>query len=289
MPSGLQPRLTYQLPHEKTLCFAKAIGRSATNTLLGRNLMLAEEGLLSAFERAYDLIAADVHASLQRAPHHLHFDTAAWSERMKEIIRKPLRAALAAGAMAEWDLFNPRKSSEIEWLKRGGKKPSTTPPDVMQAVDDYLDETMHKPLWKDMAETVQKDLEKALKGGLKAGKHGKDLEDAVLKKVGPDENKSRAKRAARTMATGSVNAGAQKARDKLAKQGKIKGKEWRAMFINTREDHADADGQIVKHDEPFVVGGEECMYPGDPVLSIEQVANCQCLAASVPADEIPGG
>lgn len=44
----------------------------------------------------------------------------------------------------------------------------------------------------------------------------------------------------------------------------------------TRETHAEADGQTVPLDQPFTVGGEQGMYPGDPDLSDEEAANCRC-------------
>jgi HK97 family phage portal protein len=53
-------------------------------------------------------------------------------------------------------------------------------------------------------------------------------------------------------------------------------KEWIATRDDrTRDDHADADGQIVDLDEPFIVGGEECDTPGttgDPA----QDCACRC-------------
>jgi len=54
-------------------------------------------------------------------------------------------------------------------------------------------------------------------------------------------------------------------------------KEWVASISDrTREDHAIANGQVVKMDEPFIVGGEQLMYAGDPSGSAEQVINCRC-------------
>lgn len=61
-------------------------------------------------------------------------------------------------------------------------------------------------------------------------------------------------------------------------------KEWSSVFIETsRETHMDADGQQVPIDEPFVVDGEELMYPGDASMgaSIGNVANCLCAVIFV--------
>jgi SPP1 gp7 family putative phage head morphogenesis protein len=52
-------------------------------------------------------------------------------------------------------------------------------------------------------------------------------------------------------------------------------KEWIATRDDrTREAHADADGQTVGLDEPFVVDGEELDTPGDG--SAANSANCRC-------------
>jgi hypothetical protein len=45
----------------------------------------------------------------------------------------------------------------------------------------------------------------------------------------------------------------------------------------TRDDHAKAGGQGAPlQDGFFVVGGERCRYPGDPMLSAKQRCNCRC-------------
>lgn len=63
--------------------------------------------------------------------------------------------------------------------------------------------------------------------------------------------------------------------EEMGMQG-IEQKQWLAIFSNTREDHAEADGQIVAINEMFVVGGEELEYPQDPSGSAGNVINCQC-------------
>ena len=56
-------------------------------------------------------------------------------------------------------------------------------------------------------------------------------------------------------------------------------KMWIAVLDDhTREAHADADSQVVPTDQPFIVGGEELMIPGDTSLgaSLENIIQCRC-------------
>lgn len=58
----------------------------------------------------------------------------------------------------------------------------------------------------------------------------------------------------------------------------------------TRPDHVEADGQIVGMDEPFEVGGDELMFPGDDSLGadVDQLANCRCSCTYDMADGVDG-
>lgn len=55
----------------------------------------------------------------------------------------------------------------------------------------------------------------------------------------------------------------------------------------TRQEHLDADRQEVPQDEPFVVGGEEMMYPGDISLGASgwNTINCRCTMINFIKDE----
>lgn len=55
-----------------------------------------------------------------------------------------------------------------------------------------------------------------------------------------------------------------------------------------RPAHAEADGQTVALDAPFIVDGEELQTPGDPDGSDGNIINCRCSAAYVlvPADQL---
>jgi len=54
-------------------------------------------------------------------------------------------------------------------------------------------------------------------------------------------------------------------------------KVWLSSFApDSRDTHNAADGQRVDINEPFIVGGESLMYPGDPAGSVSNTVNCLC-------------
>ena len=62
-------------------------------------------------------------------------------------------------------------------------------------------------------------------------------------------------------------------------------KEWVASRSErTRPDHEEANGQRVKIDDSFIVGGEYLLMPGDPSGSAEQIINCRCAQIYVLPD-----
>lgn len=84
-------------------------------------------------------------------------------------------------------------------------------------------------------------------------------------------------RTARTAVTNAQNAGRQDAAEELESMGCVIKKTWIATHDDrTRPEHLEADGQQVDLDEPFVVGGEELMYPGDSSGSGWNTYNCRC-------------
>lgn len=59
----------------------------------------------------------------------------------------------------------------------------------------------------------------------------------------------------------------------------VVGKEWMcSMDSDSRKWHKEANGQVVPIDEPFLVGGEKLMHPGDSSLgaSAKNVIQCRC-------------
>lgn len=91
-------------------------------------------------------------------------------------------------------------------------------------------------------------------------------------------------RAARTAITEAENAGRQAATEELEAKGVIMAKQWLSIIDGrTRDAHIDADGQEVANDEPFIVGGEELMFPGDKSMGASgwNLYNCRCTRVGV--------
>lgn len=66
-------------------------------------------------------------------------------------------------------------------------------------------------------------------------------------------------------------------------------KEWLSLSDErVRDDHRDASGQVQPMDEPFLVGDDELMYPGDPTGSPEEVINCRCTVLHRVVEPSPG-
>lgn len=63
------------------------------------------------------------------------------------------------------------------------------------------------------------------------------------------------------------------------KARRVNVKRWDAVGDDKMRDwHADADSTIIEVDEPFIVNGEELMYPGDTSLgaTASNIINCRC-------------
>lgn len=95
-------------------------------------------------------------------------------------------------------------------------------------------------------------------------------------------------RAARTIVNGTENKARHDAAEKASEKGVIMGKCWVATNDSrTRDWHAKAwsdygdKENAIPIDEPFIVNGEEMMYPGDKSASASNVYNCRCSHKNV--------
>lgn len=137
-------------------------------------------------------------------------------------------------------------------------------------------------LWKESVES--------LATGVRHGEDYRQLRDRLREtfhRDGTELGASRAMRIARTEVQAAVNRGTQDAVQALPAGRRPGYKTWLAADDSrTRPAHASADNQTVAVDEPFDVGGELLMYPGDPAGSAGNTVQCRCAVAYLDA---PGG
>ena len=132
-------------------------------------------------------------------------------------------------------------------------------------------------------ETTKDALAKTLDEGVSLGESGAKLQDRIKETfaalAGDDIANYRARMIAQTETISSINEG-----QLLTYAGEgVERKEWiSTMDDKTRDAHAAANGQIVAVDQPFIVDGDELLYPGDDSeTSAENTINCRCGIAPV--------
>ena len=107
----------------------------------------------------------------------------------------------------------------------------------------------------------------------------RDRVQAVLTSTGTPYWRNRAVTVARTETMGAVNAGAfaGAVRDAEARGDVAPFKVWLSTEdARTRPTHVEADGQRTLLTSPFVVGGAQLLFPGDPRGPAQEVINCRC-------------
>jgi hypothetical protein len=135
---------------------------------------------------------------------------------------------------------------------------------------------------KQAIQIIREATQEAVREGIASQAALGKLIQARITEQGGVLSRARSRVIARTESHASANAATQEA---AKATGLAMQKEWvSSSGARTRDDHRDADGQTVPLDMPFVVGGEELMYPGDPRGSAEQVINCRCASVHVVVD-----
>lgn len=116
----------------------------------------------------------------------------------------------------------------------------------------------------------------------------RDRIDSVMSTTGTARWPNRATVVARTEAIGALNAGRHDAFSALAElePDTVFERLWLATDDSrTRETHRLADGERVPIGAPFIVGGFELMFPGDPLGPPQEVIQCRCVALLVEQGE----
>jgi hypothetical protein len=132
-----------------------------------------------------------------------------------------------------------------------------------------------------VTETVRAQIVRQVEKGQAEGL-GTDAIARLIRKRIPAYSLTNAARIARTETHGAANY----AMHETAKQtGLTLVKEWvAAEDKRTRTEHINANGQTKAMDEPFIVGGEPLMYPGDSSGRAWNTINCRCAVIHRLAD-----
>ncbi|HEV2579401.1 MAG TPA: phage portal protein [Ktedonobacteraceae bacterium] len=136
--------------------------------------------------------------------------------------------------------------------------------------------------------TTLTDLRQALATGVAAGESipelAKRIDQLYLTQIIPNRSTN--------IAQSEVCAASNWASHQAASQsGLTLNKVWLATEDSrTWPDHADADGQKVALDQPFTVGGEQMMFPGDSSMgaSAKEICRCRCTQYYERADATTG-
>jgi len=110
--------------------------------------------------------------------------------------------------------------------------------------------------------------------GIVAHKTWGEMRGGIVQEFGAMKE-SRAANIATTESTKLFGAGGQAFRDVAG----IPNKQWIVSWINTRDSHAAADGQIVKNGAKFKVGADHMDFPGAGGVAAEN-CNCNCCAVA---------
>lgn len=131
----------------------------------------------------------------------------------------------------------------------------------------------------DISETTESQVRGVLASGMATDIGSVRIARNIVARTGGLIGRARAATISRT----EVHSAANMAQFEMASEvGVSLKREWIAGNDDrVRDDHANADGQIVGPDEPFTVMGESLMYPGDPSGSPSNIINCRCVVAFI--------
>lgn len=197
-------------------------------------------------------------------------------------VELPEEEELIAASVAGISQAEERTAAAEEFLERYPGTPDIfveMPPEMQEEIVEFL-KGRQVESWQEITETWRKRIEKRLAAGGSPRELVRDVRSMIK---GGEAYKNQAATIARTEATGSMNSGAQNLREAHG----IQKKQWIAT-----QDAYTRDGMTSQWDhltpnfappiptaKPFIVSGEQMMYPGDRAGSPGNVINCRCFAA----------
>lgn len=160
--------------------------------------------------------------------------------------------------------------------------PTTMPDWLREAAQDFILEVFEEPYWQAINQTTRDDIQLTLYRAIEDGLSIRDIAKQIQEHNGAQYSRARATMVARTESGAAMNFGHRTAIERAYEDtGLEAAAEWLSILgTTTRPTHAEADGQQRPLDQPFIVGGYECRFPGDFSLPPEERISCQCTILS---------
>lgn len=213
------------------------------------------------------------------------FNEAEFTEKLKATSRLRLARVMWEGSIS---VLKPSKATAVDLVSGVLTLDiSSLPTWFLTASTRFLDAVFAQPYWREIAQTVRKDVQSTVLEGLEEGLSIRDVAKLIVAKRGRDYTMQRAKMVADTEINGAANAGHMAGMEQIATEtGLNLGKEWSAIGDDrTRPAHSEADGQVVAADADFTVGGEQAPYPGHYSLSAKNRIRCRCTILTATPEE----
>lgn len=187
-----------------------------------------------------------------------------WTEQVDVQVLPAIQGVLAEAWRRVTTSGNPDTDSFVSgYLNEAGNRMSNTPSEVYAL--------------------IVVEVERGITEGL-ALERVRDAIQEILTATGTPYWRNRAMTVARTETMGAVNAGIFRSAELEAVQrgDPAPFKVWLATEDSrTRPTHAAADQQRTLLSSPFVVGGAQLMFPGDPRGPAAEVINCRCTTLPI--------
>lgn len=196
-----------------------------------------------------------------------------WVKSLQSAVEGVLTEAVKSGAASEYAVNHTAKEARL-MVKAG------LPGRLLRAVKSVVGKLLDGKTWGRMVRAIADQTKRAVGRAIKGGEDAGDAAAGVLSE--PAAVGLNADKAADVEAAAAVNGGRDAAYKNLLSTGKVYARKWvTCRDSRVRDEHRRAHNQIARGEAPFVVGGEECMYPGDPSLSAKNRCRCRCVSISI--------
>lgn len=197
--------------------------------------------------------------------------------------RHVLRASVRGSELLVW---RANRHVRRRKNKRVAKALIDIPDAALEAIQAMLEESYDRHYWKKVNVTSREKLKRLILQALE--EHASVPDAAKMIENSGIFSYDRGYTVARTETTSALNAGHWAVARSLGSNPEVglTGREWLDVGDNdTRDSHRVANGQVVGVNAPFIVGGYEARFPGDPFLPAEDRVNCRCTTVETFQDD----